>query len=206
MVLVECDTGGGRCGVQSAEQAVALARHIAMSPGLRFGGLMTYPPLGKPEVADRWLGHAKADDRERGPRRSGRFSGKLTGHVDHRPDQHYRTQARYLHLFRPLTSRPKRQHFFRLRPHRSGNHRVTPHRHPYRDRRRLKVPEQRPSRAHRAWRCDGERGSGDQGTFGGARRDRTRFSTPIFRALATAFVSSPTMPAWSRTSSTTSTS
>jgi D-serine deaminase-like pyridoxal phosphate-dependent protein len=59
-VLVECDTGGGRCGVQSPAQALALARQIAMAPGLRFGGLMTYPPLHKPAEADRWLGEAKA--------------------------------------------------------------------------------------------------------------------------------------------------
>lgn len=42
-VLVECDTGGKRCGVQTPEQAAALARRIAGSPGLRFAGLMTYP-------------------------------------------------------------------------------------------------------------------------------------------------------------------
>ena len=42
-VLVECDTGGGRCGVQSPQQAAELARLIAKSPGLHFGGLMTYP-------------------------------------------------------------------------------------------------------------------------------------------------------------------
>ena len=28
-VLVECDTGGGRCGVQTPAQALALARQIA---------------------------------------------------------------------------------------------------------------------------------------------------------------------------------
>jgi D-serine deaminase-like pyridoxal phosphate-dependent protein len=59
-VLIECDTGGGRCGVQTAAQAVALARQIAMSPGLRFGGLMTYPARGKFAEADRWLAGAKA--------------------------------------------------------------------------------------------------------------------------------------------------
>ncbi|PLS76860.1 MAG: alanine racemase [Chloroflexi bacterium] len=42
-VLVECDTGAGRCGVQTPEAAADLARRIARSPGLRFGGLMTYP-------------------------------------------------------------------------------------------------------------------------------------------------------------------
>jgi D-serine deaminase-like pyridoxal phosphate-dependent protein len=59
-VLVECDTGGGRCGVQSPAQALALARHIVMSPGLQFGGLMTYPARGKFAEADRWLADAKA--------------------------------------------------------------------------------------------------------------------------------------------------
>jgi D-serine deaminase-like pyridoxal phosphate-dependent protein len=59
-VLVECDTGGARCGVQSAAQALALARQIAMAPGLRFGGLMSYPPRGKFVESDRWLGDARA--------------------------------------------------------------------------------------------------------------------------------------------------
>lgn len=59
-VLVECDTGGGRCGVQTPADALALARTIAAAPGLRFGGLMTYPPRGRAADADRWLGEAKA--------------------------------------------------------------------------------------------------------------------------------------------------
>lgn len=42
-VLVECDTGMQRCGVQNPQQAAELARFIARQPGLRFGGLMTYP-------------------------------------------------------------------------------------------------------------------------------------------------------------------
>ena len=42
-VLVECDTGGQRCGVQSPASAADLARLIASAPNLRFGGLMTYP-------------------------------------------------------------------------------------------------------------------------------------------------------------------
>jgi D-serine deaminase-like pyridoxal phosphate-dependent protein len=42
-VLVEFDTGMHRCGVQTPAEAAALARLIATSPGLRFGGLMTYP-------------------------------------------------------------------------------------------------------------------------------------------------------------------
>lgn len=41
--LVEFDSGLGRCGVQSPQAAADLTRIIARSPGLRFGGLMTYP-------------------------------------------------------------------------------------------------------------------------------------------------------------------
>ena len=59
-VLIECDTGGARCGVQTPAQALALARQISMSPGLRFGGLMSYPPRGRFAEADRWLADAKS--------------------------------------------------------------------------------------------------------------------------------------------------
>jgi D-serine deaminase-like pyridoxal phosphate-dependent protein len=57
-VLVECDTGGGRCGAQFPE-VPALARQIAISPGLRFGGLMTYPPSGAAAAVLAWLLAAK---------------------------------------------------------------------------------------------------------------------------------------------------
>src|SRR5688572_9997011 len=40
-VLVECDTGLGRCGVQNPDEAADLARLISQLPGLHFGGLMT---------------------------------------------------------------------------------------------------------------------------------------------------------------------
>jgi D-serine deaminase-like pyridoxal phosphate-dependent protein len=42
-VLVECDTGLQRCGVQSPQEAAGLARLISSAPNLSFGGLMTYP-------------------------------------------------------------------------------------------------------------------------------------------------------------------
>ena len=42
-VLIECDTGAHRCGVQSPQEAADLARLIHQSPNLHFGGLMTYP-------------------------------------------------------------------------------------------------------------------------------------------------------------------
>jgi D-serine deaminase-like pyridoxal phosphate-dependent protein len=42
-VLVECDMGLQRCGVQSPQEAAELARLIGNLPNLRFGGLMTFP-------------------------------------------------------------------------------------------------------------------------------------------------------------------
>jgi D-serine deaminase-like pyridoxal phosphate-dependent protein len=41
--LVEFDGGARRCGVQTPAEAAELATLIARAPGLRFGGLMTYP-------------------------------------------------------------------------------------------------------------------------------------------------------------------
>ncbi|MCB9948786.1 MAG: D-TA family PLP-dependent enzyme [Rhodospirillaceae bacterium] len=58
-VLIECDTGAGRCGVQTPGEALALARTIAAGPGLRFGGLMTYRPSGDQAEVDRWLIEAR---------------------------------------------------------------------------------------------------------------------------------------------------
>ena len=42
-VIIEMDTGGGRVGVQSPAETLALARTIDRLPGLRFCGVMTYP-------------------------------------------------------------------------------------------------------------------------------------------------------------------
>ncbi len=58
-VLVECDTGLGRCGVQTPESAAELAAAIAGSAGLAFGGLMTYPAVGKAGQAAEFLDQAK---------------------------------------------------------------------------------------------------------------------------------------------------
>ncbi len=59
-VFVECDTGGGRCGVQSPDVALALTRAILAAPGLAFAGLMTYPAAGKYRETASWLRRAKA--------------------------------------------------------------------------------------------------------------------------------------------------
>src|SRR5947208_15029721 len=42
-VVVECDTGRRRAGVETPADAVALAREIAASKGLTFAGFMLYP-------------------------------------------------------------------------------------------------------------------------------------------------------------------
>ena len=42
-ILVELDTGGNRCGVQTPEAALELAQQIVALPGLSFQGVMTYP-------------------------------------------------------------------------------------------------------------------------------------------------------------------
>jgi D-serine deaminase-like pyridoxal phosphate-dependent protein len=46
-VVVECDTGMGRCGVQTPQEALELAQAVDRLPGLRFDGIMTYPPRGQ---------------------------------------------------------------------------------------------------------------------------------------------------------------
>jgi D-serine deaminase-like pyridoxal phosphate-dependent protein len=59
-VLVECDTGAARCGVATPEAARNLAQFISQQPGLAFGGLMTYPPVGAEAEVQRWLSEAKS--------------------------------------------------------------------------------------------------------------------------------------------------
>lgn len=59
-VLVECDTGGGRVGVQTPAAAVALARQIVAAPGLVFAGLLTYPAAGGAPRVEAFLSGAMA--------------------------------------------------------------------------------------------------------------------------------------------------
>ena len=65
-VLVECDTGGRRCGVQTPEGAIALARRISTLPGIEFGGLMTYPAVGGLRDVLGFMKRAKAGIKECG--------------------------------------------------------------------------------------------------------------------------------------------
>lgn len=59
-VLVECNTGANRCGVATPEAAAALARRIAQSAGLRFAGLMTYPPANGTANVQVFMARTKA--------------------------------------------------------------------------------------------------------------------------------------------------
>jgi D-serine deaminase-like pyridoxal phosphate-dependent protein len=54
--LVECDTGNGRTGVQTPEDAAELAALVDGLEGLRFAGLMTYPT---PPESGEWLRAAR---------------------------------------------------------------------------------------------------------------------------------------------------
>ena len=58
-VLVECDTGAGRNGVQSPEAALELAQIISKTQGLSFGGLMTYAGTGQRVQTEEFLVKAR---------------------------------------------------------------------------------------------------------------------------------------------------
>ncbi|KAA3502101.1 D-TA family PLP-dependent enzyme [Rhizobium rhizogenes] len=54
-VLVECDTGGKRCGVQTPEAVLVLAEKIDAAPGLVFKGILTYPAPGGAEKVESFI-------------------------------------------------------------------------------------------------------------------------------------------------------
>ncbi len=58
-VLVECDTGGGRNGVQSPGEAAQLALLISRSPHLAYKGLMTFPARGGRQGMAEFLAEAR---------------------------------------------------------------------------------------------------------------------------------------------------
>ena len=92
-VVVECDTGRKRAGVETPGEAVELAKQIAASKGLTFAGFLMYPPeTGWPATQD-FLDTANAGLREAGLE-AGIVStggspnipniGKLKGSTEHR--------------------------------------------------------------------------------------------------------------------------
>ncbi len=65
-VLVECDTGRERAGVTTPGEAIALARRIAGCQGLRFDGLLLYPPEDRMAETQRLLDDVLAGLAEHG--------------------------------------------------------------------------------------------------------------------------------------------
>jgi D-serine deaminase-like pyridoxal phosphate-dependent protein len=65
-VVVECDTGRKRAGVETPAEAVELARAIAATPGLSFAGFMLYPTEDGWPQAQQFFDFASAGVREAG--------------------------------------------------------------------------------------------------------------------------------------------
>ncbi|MDX3967112.1 MAG: D-TA family PLP-dependent enzyme [Bradyrhizobium sp.] len=65
-VVVECDTGRKRAGVETPAEAIALAREIAGSKGLEFAGFMLYPTETGWTEAQRFYDEALAGVRAHG--------------------------------------------------------------------------------------------------------------------------------------------
>src|SRR4051794_15672998 len=92
-VLVECDTGRKRAGVETPAEAIELARSIAASEGLSFAGFMLYPTETGWTEAQRFYDEALAGLREAGLEPSIvstggtpnlKNLGKLRGGTEHR--------------------------------------------------------------------------------------------------------------------------
>lgn len=93
-VVVECDTGRRRAGVETPDEAIMLARGIATTPGLTFAGLMLYPTEDGWPAAQRFLDTASAGLSDAGlaPRIVSTGGspnlahlGELRGATEHRP-------------------------------------------------------------------------------------------------------------------------
>lgn len=93
-VVVECDTGRKRAGVETPAEAIALARQIAASDGLRFAGFMLYPTETGWAEAQKFYDEALAGVREHGLEAAMvstggspnlKNLGKLKGATEHRP-------------------------------------------------------------------------------------------------------------------------
>jgi D-serine deaminase-like pyridoxal phosphate-dependent protein len=93
-VVVECDTGRKRAGVETPAEAIALARQIAQAKGLIFTGFMLYPTETGWTEAQQFYDEALAGVRELGLDASMvstggspnlKNLGKLKGATEHRP-------------------------------------------------------------------------------------------------------------------------
>ena len=115
-VVVECDTGRKRAGVETPAEAIALAREIAASKGLKFAGFMLYPTETGWAEAQKFFDEALAGVRAHGLDATMvstggtpnlKNVGKLKGGD--------RAPLRHLHLQRPHAGRRRRRDLGRLR-------------------------------------------------------------------------------------------
>ncbi len=92
-VLVECDTGRKRAGVETVREAVQLAETIVQTPGLHFKGFLFYPTEGSWPETQRFFDEAHAGIRVLGLAADVVSTGgspnlvnvgKLTGATEHR--------------------------------------------------------------------------------------------------------------------------
>jgi D-serine deaminase-like pyridoxal phosphate-dependent protein len=93
-VVVECDTGRKRAGVETPAEAIALAREIAESKGLVFAGFMLYPTETGWTEAQKFFDEAQSGVRafgldarmvSTGGTPNMKNLGKLKGATEHRP-------------------------------------------------------------------------------------------------------------------------
>ena len=93
-VVIECDTGRKRAGVETPAEAIALARRVAASKGLTFAGFMLYPTEDGWAEAQSFYDEALAGVRElgldatmvsTGGSPNLKNLGKLKGATEHRP-------------------------------------------------------------------------------------------------------------------------
>jgi D-serine deaminase-like pyridoxal phosphate-dependent protein len=93
-VVVECDTGRKRAGVETPAEAIVLAHEIAASKGLRFAGFMLYPTESGWAEAQKFYDEALAGIRAHGLDAAMVSTGgspnlvnlgKLKGATEHRP-------------------------------------------------------------------------------------------------------------------------
>jgi D-serine deaminase-like pyridoxal phosphate-dependent protein len=93
-VVVECDTGRKRAGVETPAEAIQLAQQIATSKGLRFAGFMLYPTETGWDNAQKFYDEALAGVRAHGLDATMvstggspnlKNLGKLKGATEHRP-------------------------------------------------------------------------------------------------------------------------
>jgi D-serine deaminase-like pyridoxal phosphate-dependent protein len=93
-VVIECDTGRKRAGVETPAEAITLARRVAALQGLTFAGFMLYPTEDGWTEAQRFYDEALAGVREHGLNATMvstggspnlKNLGKLKGATEHRP-------------------------------------------------------------------------------------------------------------------------